>query len=189
MCINTILKNKNMTKYKLAKKSGVPHTTVLDICSGKTKLSKCTAETVYKLSKALDVQMDMLIAGSVDYRPSFEYFKSTVCHMINDMGDLDFLTHILESDEIRKINNKQWYLESLYLLAMVDYLSKANNLPLCAEYNDIRSMRMQSLVYPLGIQTMCIASGSEQPKRACLDDALPEFLRHNIVESEIRNVC
>jgi len=189
MCINTILKSKNMTKYKLAKKSGVPHTTVLDICSGKTKLSKCTAETVYKLAKALDVQMDELIAGSVEKRPSFEYFKSTICHMVKDMGDLDFLVYILENDEVRKLYNKQWYLESLYLLAMLDYLSRENNFPLCAEYTDMRSIKMQSLIYPLGIHTRCIASGSEQPQRDSLNDALPEFLRHNIVESEIRNVC
>jgi hypothetical protein len=50
-------------------------------------------------------------------------------------------------------------------------------------------MRMQSTVYPLGIHTRCIASGNEQPKRESLEEALPEFLRHNIVESEIRNVC
>ena len=28
----------------------------------------------------------------------------------------------LESDEIRRLYNKQWYPEALYLLAMVDYL-------------------------------------------------------------------
>jgi hypothetical protein len=105
------------------------------------------------------------------------------------MGDLDFLIHILENDEVRKLNDKQWYLESLYLLAMVDYLSRENNFPLCTEYNNMRNMRMQSLIYPLGIHTRCIASDNEQPKSDSLKDALPEFLRHNIVESEIRNVC
>ena len=49
-----------MTKYRLAVLSGVPHTTLNDICSGKTKLQKCSAETVYKLAKTLNVSMELL---------------------------------------------------------------------------------------------------------------------------------
>jgi len=189
MYINTLLKQKNMTKYKLSKKSGVPHTTVIDICNGKTMLNKCNAETVYKLAKALDVTMEELVAEYVEKRPSFENFKSTVCHMVNDMGDIDFMLRILESNEIRKLYDKHWYVESLYLLGMIDYLSKENNISYCEEYNDLRSAKMQSIVYPLGVMTRCILSNSDQPKVDCLQDAIPEFLRHNIVESEIRNVC
>ena len=53
-------KRRNMTKYRLAVEAGIPHATLNDICSGKTKLEKCSAETVYKLAKALDVSMEML---------------------------------------------------------------------------------------------------------------------------------
>jgi len=189
MNINTLLEQKNMTKYKLAKSSGVPHSTVLDICNGKTKLTNCNAETLYKLSKAFGISMEELIAEYVEKRPSFEHFKSTVCHMVKDMGDIDFMIRILESNEIRKLYDKRWFVESLYLLGMLDYLSKENNISYCNEYNDLRNARMQSIVYPLGVMTRCLLSDSEQPKADCLKDAIPEFLRHNIVESEIRNVC
>lgn len=60
MIIETLLAKKNMTKYRLAVESGIPHATLNDICSGKTKIEKCSAETVYKLSKALDVSMEWL---------------------------------------------------------------------------------------------------------------------------------
>lgn len=50
MSINDILRENHMTKYRLAKNSGIPYTTLNDICSGKTDLLKCSAETVYKLS-------------------------------------------------------------------------------------------------------------------------------------------
>jgi len=189
MNINAILEQKNMTKYKLAKLSGVPHTTVLDICSGKAKLNKCNAETLYKLSKALDVSMEELIMDSLEKRPSFENFKSTVCHMVKGMGDINFLIHVLESDDIRKYYNKQWYLESLYLLAMVDYLSRENDLPLAIEYSDLRRARLERIVYPLGILTLSTLSGSDHYKELSVSEAIPEFMRHNIVESEIRNVC
>ncbi len=54
-----------MTKYRLSVQSGVPHATLNDIFSGKTKLEKCSAETVYKLSKALGVSMELLTESGI----------------------------------------------------------------------------------------------------------------------------
>ena len=61
MLINEILKEKNMTRYTLAKFSGVPNSTLNDICNGKARIEKCSAETVYKIAKALNVSMESLI--------------------------------------------------------------------------------------------------------------------------------
>ena len=60
MIINDLLTKRQMTRYKLAVDTGIPHSTLSDICSGKTKLEKCSAETLYKLAKALDVSMEVL---------------------------------------------------------------------------------------------------------------------------------
>ena len=60
MIIEVLLKQQNMTKYRLAVQAGIPHTTLNDICSGKTRIEKCSAETVYKLAKALQVSMELL---------------------------------------------------------------------------------------------------------------------------------
>lgn len=51
--VERLLKKQNMTKYRLAVEAGIPHATLNDICSGKTRLEKCSAETVYKLAKVL----------------------------------------------------------------------------------------------------------------------------------------
>ena len=185
MTINNILAEKKMTKYRLSKLSGVPQTTVIDICSGKAKLENCSSGTLFKLAKALDVTMESLL----EQRPDFEHFKSYICHRVKNMGDFDFIIHNLESDEIRELYNKQWYLESFYLLAMVDYLSRENGIPLCAKYDDLRNMRLSEIVYPSGVHVMSIASNSELPKQASIEASIPEFLRHNIVEAEVRNVC
>lgn len=61
MTINELLKDKNMSRYKLSKISGVPQTTITDICSGKTSMEKCSAGTLYKIAKALDVSMESLL--------------------------------------------------------------------------------------------------------------------------------
>ena len=65
MIIDDLLRKRNMTKYRLAVQAGIPHATLNDICSGKTHLGKCTAETVYKLSKALDVPMELLTEDGI----------------------------------------------------------------------------------------------------------------------------
>ena len=61
MDINEIIKESGMTKYRLSKLSGVPHATLNDLCSGKSRIGKCSAETLYKIAKALQVSMEMLI--------------------------------------------------------------------------------------------------------------------------------
>ena len=189
MSINAILGNMGITKLRLAKLSGVPQTTVTDICSGKAKIGNCSGETIYRLAKALGVSMESLVADSMEYRPAFETFKSNVCHSVKDMGDLDFLIETLETGRIRALYEKGWYAESLYLLAMVDYLSRENGFPLCAEYGDVRCAKLQKTIYPAGVLAMCAAFKSDEPKTESLREAIPEFLRHNIVEAEVRNVC
>ena len=61
MTLNEMLEQKNITKYRLWKESGVPQATISDICTGKTRIEKCSAETIYRIAKVLDVPMESLI--------------------------------------------------------------------------------------------------------------------------------
>ena len=65
MIIDDLLRERNMTKYRLAVTAGIPHATLNDICRGKTRLEKCPAETVYKLAKALGVSMELLTGSGI----------------------------------------------------------------------------------------------------------------------------
>jgi len=121
------------------------------------------------------LEQQVLIANSVEHRPSFETFKSNVCHAVKDMGDFDFLLETLESGKIRELFERGWYAESLYLLAMVDYLSRENDLPLCDEYSDLRSAKLQKMIFPSGVLALCAAWGNDQPKSESLREAIPEF--------------
>lgn len=88
MIIEDLLAKRDMTKYRLAVQAGIPHATLNDICSGKTKLDKCSAETVYKLAKALGVSMELLTEGGIlqaERERSFEY------------GLPDYLQHDLDA--------------------------------------------------------------------------------------------
>jgi hypothetical protein len=56
---------------------------------------------------------------------------------------------------------------------MVDYLSRENELPLCADYADIRRARLTEPLYASGAHNAAIS-------------AIPEFSQHNIIEAEVR---
>lgn len=193
MIVNDLLEKENMSRYRLSKESGVAMTTITDICSGKADLDKCAAGTLYKIAKVLGVTVDSILENEaiekVDDRCSFETFKSNTCHHVKDMGDLDFIIETLEADEIRKLYERNWHREALYLLAMIDYLSRINGLPICANYNDIRSQKLAKPYFPAGVVASYAATGDESIKEKALENAIPEFMRFNIVEGEVRNVC
>ena len=124
----------------------------------------------------------------MEKRCSFELFKSNVCHWLKEEGDIDFLIQVLESDLILKYYNRKWYLESFYLLGMFDYICRINDVPICSEYDDLRRQRMQEIIYPAGVLLTARVLGEESIKEQALKEAIPEILRFNIVESDIRNV-
>lgn len=61
MNLRTLLGVKNMSMYRLAQVSGVPKTTVIDICTGKSSIENCKAGTVFQLAQALNCTMEDLM--------------------------------------------------------------------------------------------------------------------------------
>ena len=121
-------------------------------------------------------------------RPSFEQFRSGTYHTLKDLGDLPFITQLLESNQIRAYYNRKWYPEALYLLSMLDYLSNLNTIPLCCTYSDLRNAKLAQPLYPSEVLLLCELLHSDSPKEEALSKAIPEFLRFNIVECDIRNI-
>lgn len=188
MNICEILNQKHLSKYRVAKNSGIPYMTLNDICSGKTNLGRCSADTVYKLAKELNIPMEELLEPVIEARPSFDLFKSNVCHRLKELGDIDFLIDAIERDDITAYYKKTWYPESLYLLAMVDYISRINNVPLCDSFDEIRKLKLKKPVYPSSVIAASAVAKDERILEEAKAASIPEFMRFNIVESEIRNV-
>lgn len=88
MLIEDLLAKRSMTKYELAIAAGVPYEILDDICSGKTKLEKSTAEIVYKIANALGVSMEMLIEGGL---------RETKRERTYECGLPDYLQHDLDA--------------------------------------------------------------------------------------------
>ena len=66
MIITELLERKKLTKYRLAIESGVPHSTLNDIISGRTRIEKSSGETLFKLSTVLGVSIEELISDSIE---------------------------------------------------------------------------------------------------------------------------
>lgn len=145
MNLQTMLDERNMTMYKLSKLSGVPKTTVIDICSGKSSIDGCNARTVLLLSKALGCTMeDLMKIDTADYdrktglpkdKTHFEkglpqYLQDSVDRMssswkIIDAGKKDLHWDLCWSELNADINSAEteqeitsdqaWYLREKYL--------------------------------------------------------------------------
>jgi hypothetical protein len=189
MSIKQLLVVNNLSTYKCAKISGIPYTTLREIVCGDTRIEKCNVDTVFRLSKVLRASMEELVTKHSSYnRIAFETFKGNVCHLVKDKGDIGFILDTLKTNLINNYWEKNWYPEAFYLLGMIDYLSNTNNIPLCKDYDDIRSKKLKTPILPRDISlTKKIKNTLDYSKNA-LKEAIPEFLQFNIIENEVRNV-
>lgn len=64
--LKELLKEREISMYALAKKTGVPYTTVNRLVNNKLNIEDCNSKTVYELSKALGVKMEQLV-NQYDY--------------------------------------------------------------------------------------------------------------------------
>lgn len=121
-------------------------------------------------------------------RCDLELFKSNVCHRLKSLGDKNFIVEVLKSDIISVYYSRRWYAEAFYMLAMLDYLSRINDVPLCDKYHDMRTQKLQDVIYPAGILMLDFVFKTDKYRKESLEYAIPEFMRFNIVEADIRDV-
>ena len=62
MTLQEMVREKNMTRYQLSQRSGIPWATLSDIWTGKTRLERCSGGTLVKLSGTLGITVEELIA-------------------------------------------------------------------------------------------------------------------------------
>ena len=134
----------------------------------------------------LTVQELWDMAEHYDFDPkAFEIFKSNTCHAVKEMGNKEFINEIVSKEYIEDYWDNKNRLCACYLLAMIDYLCRLENLPLIEKFDCIREYRLPKLVYPYSFN---FANNPNMIKKA-LAQAIPEFYRHGIVEGDVFNVC
>ena len=183
-----MLQEKNMSIYQCSKLSGIPYTTLSELVRGKTNLENVSVGVAYKLSKVLNVTIEDLLELVNEQRIDFEIFKSNVCHLVKTNGDLDYIINTLQKDEVNRYWEKKWYPEAFYILAMIDYLSRINDIPLCDKYDHIRTKSLKEPLFPKGIKMISNLKSNTDIEDESIKEAIPEFLRFNIIEKDVYNV-
>ena len=133
--------------------------------------------------------MEYMYSNIYNKRENYEVFKCNVCHHLKQVGDIQFLIDILKNNVIDTFYNNKWYGETLYMLAMFDYISRINEIPLCDKYNNMRKLKLSEIVYPTDVYCSFLLTNNDQILQESFDNGIPEFKRFNIIENEVRDIA
>lgn len=117
----------------------------------------------------------------------FELFKSNVCQMIKNK-DSQIVINEIRRNLIDEYFDDEEYDKALYLVAMIEYLCRRDSLKKIPEIDKYKGIKLSKLVYPAGVELVTRLLKNDDYKKKALNNAEPEFLKHNIVEGEIENV-
>lgn len=115
-------------------------------------------------------------------------YTSELCHALKYMGDYNFVNNILAMVDIEKLLHSGRKKHALYTIAMIDYISKENNIPIKRELENYRKMKMETLSFSSGVEMYTKIVKNDDMKNRALSFAIKEFLTYNIVETSVRNV-
>ena len=183
-----LLDDKNMTIYECSKRSGIPYSTLSDIMHGTTPAENMKFRTAYYLSRTLGITMEELYEQTrIPLRSSLETFKNQIRHDVKRLGDVDFINSVIRNKSVDKYWHLEWYFEAFYLLAMVDYLCRVNNIKSDNRYDQIRTYKLPEIAYPSDIVLASALSPDLDVREQAVKNSIPEFMRFNIVEKEVRD--
>ena len=63
-----------------------------------------------------------------------------------------------------------------------------NDIPCCTMYDDLRVLKLKKVVYPSSVVLKSRLKADDEIMKRTVIESIPEFIRFNIVESEVRNV-
>lgn len=189
MLYDAILR-RGMNLHQCSERSSVPYTTLRQLAFGKSDIRRCRAMTLRRLSLALGMPMEDILRPYMRWGfdgVPWEAYKSRIQHMLKWMGDREFIR-----DAVKNIVPAYYFMrghaaECLYLVAMVDYVCRENGISPFEGFEPFRKMKFAEPIYPadaIMAQTLGIEIGREIE-----ENAIPEFVRHNIIEGDVRDVC
>ena len=191
--LRSVLNDKNISLYQLEKASHISHATLNDIYNERSNIDNCSILVMSKIAASLNMDIDDLYKkltyrdlSLFTYNEDFDLFKSDTLQRLKREKEEDFIKRMATTDVINNFYQNNKYKEALYLLALLDYLSKKNSLPLLKQYDYLRDYKLdkvyvsKSLYLLLAYKSTTITS--------IYKECIKEFLKYNIVEAEIDNV-
>lgn len=188
MTFKKFLETKNISLYKLAKDTKIPYSTLSDLANGKTTFDNITLKHAVDLSNYFRISCKELLKFKNDEKEDFRYFRGNVLHSLKREGPAQFVNTVIKKKYIDYYlkNNEQE--KGLYLLALIDYLIRINDLePYISRYNEYRKKKLDSPFF-VGSTLVCFATIQEAEKELNIT-VIPEFKKYNIIEENVFNVA
>lgn len=170
MDLKEYLKEKQISVREMSRITSIPYSTLHDIVNDKVKLEDCQYKTLKRISEFVEVPVDYLVYEKED----FQTFRNKLHHRIKASDELELLVEILERREIDYYCFHADVLKALYMLSLTDYISRKNELPLCAEYADLRQKKLKEPYYV-----------GDRVSWRDDSDCIEEFVVHNIFEGDL----
>ena len=203
MYINQLMNEQDMTYEELCMKSGIAGSTIRDILDGTSYIPNCKASTLYDIASALNTTVEDILENSwdeeddeyKDENPTFEltpdppeafylaqYDILKMLHETKD--DVVFINSLRKSGAIHELIEHGSTTMALYLVALIDYLSRINNRPLPEEYAFTHDYRLSEPVYPISVMKSVNDPVRMKKQIEELENkSIPEFARFNIWET------
>jgi len=186
-----VIKLNNYSVYSLAKKAGIPYSTLNDLVKGKTLIANLSLKYAIKLSDALNITPKMLLDleqnKSVE-RVEFRYFRSNLLHEYKRNHNKGFAEKLIKSRIVDYYHKNGYLEETLYLIALIDTLCERYKMPkYTARFSSLRSKKLEKPFFPGSSlkQFETIKDAENQLNIKCLK----EFKKYNIVENSIDDAC
>lgn len=124
---------------------------------------------------------------------SYDTFRSELCHMYHFDGDYEFIKKVLKTNLVMYLWEKKEFAKSLYVLAVIDYISWKNDVPFFEEYEWMRKCKLKNELYPSAIVMLDKIEQSNKNRNRALEECKDDecgmfFFRHNIIERSIEDV-
>ena len=191
--LRSVLIDKNISLYQLEKASHISHATLNDIYNERSNIDNCSILVMSKIAASLNMDIDDLYKkltyrdlSLFTYNEDFDLFKSDTLQRLKREKEEDFIKRMATTDVINNYYQNKKYKEALYLLALLDYLSKKNSLPLLKQYDYLRDYKLDKVYVSKSLYLLLAYKSTTVT--SIYKECIKEFLKYNIVEAEIDNV-
>ncbi len=169
MNIKKYLQENDISLKTMSEITTIPYATLSDIVNEKVDLYECKYKTLRKLSLFLNKPIEELVYEKED----FQTFRNNLHHDLKNQSFLEVAADILQKKRIDYYYQNDDIVKALYLLSLVDYVCRTNDIPTCSDYAFLRNKKLKDPFY--------IGDSKEFNNRKYI----MEFKRHNIYEGDL----
>ncbi len=170
MDIKQYLRENHISIRKMSIITSIPYTTLSEIVNGKVRMEDCQYKTLKPIADFCNISIDRLVYT----KEPFQIFRNNLHHDLKRYGDIALAIMLLKNKTTDYYYQNDDILKAMYVLSLVDHILKKHDLPLCSDYDFLRSHKLKEPYY-VGDHSDFSAPGT----------FIPEFAEHNIFEGDL----